>query len=205
MAIIAKNSGGHDFEKKLISPGLHAARCIRVIDLGLQTTTYNNVESEKHRIMIIFEIPDETVTIDGREQVMVKSKEFTLSLHENSSLRPFLQDWRGSSFTAKELEGFDIANLIGAPCMLNFTHDKGQDGSVYAKISSIAPIMAQIKLPEAQNSMFVYEMSQGATGNFDNLPEWIQKKILAGRVASDAPQAPSEAQIDEVVKSKPPF
>jgi hypothetical protein len=47
----------------------------------------------------------------------VISKEFTLSMHEKSTLRQFLESWRGKAFTEKEALSFDVTALIGKPCL----------------------------------------------------------------------------------------
>ena len=61
-----------------------------------------------------------------RDRPAAISKEFTLSLHERANLRRVLISWRGRQFTAEELGGFELANVLGANAMLNVVHnDRG--------------------------------------------------------------------------------
>ena len=48
MGLIAKKSGGGDFTP--VPPGMHLARCYRVIDLGTQSGTYLGVVTKKQKV-----------------------------------------------------------------------------------------------------------------------------------------------------------
>ena len=173
--LIAKESGNGDFEP--IQQGTHMARCIRVYDLGTQQNVmYNN---SSHKVMLVFEIPDSPIeNKDGDIMPMLQSKEYTLSLAEKANLRRDLISWRGKDFTAEEAAGFDIAKVLGVPCMLSIIHKKNEKtGKTYANIGSIIKPMKGAECPLAAHKMFIYEIAEGATTTFNQIPEWIQKKI----------------------------
>ena len=71
---------------------------------------------------------------DGRPFAI--SKRYTLSTHTKSTLRKDLESWRGRAFTPEEEEAFDVANVCGAYCLLNVTHNQGGDGNTYANVGS---------------------------------------------------------------------
>ena len=79
---------------KEVSPGMHSARCVRVIDLGTQKQEFNGEISYKRQVLIIWEVPEEM----HNEMPLTISKFYTLSLHEKSNLGADLTSWRGRAF-----------------------------------------------------------------------------------------------------------
>lgn len=170
MAIIAKSKGN----SVPVSEGVHTGVCIWVIDLGEQ---YNKMfDNTSRKVMLTWEIPDETIVVEGEEKPRVISKEYTLSLNEKAILRQHLEAWRGKKFTEDELGGFDLANVLGKSCQLQVLHnDKG-----YAQIGSIMSLpkgMAQLE-PEGETIYFDLE-DPGCLAIMDKIPEWIRDKIKA--------------------------
>ena len=64
---------------------------------------------------------------------------YTLSLHERAALRKDLESWRGRKFTEMELDGFDLEKLLGVNAQVAVTHDLGDDGTIYANVSTVVP------------------------------------------------------------------
>lgn len=130
MPIIASDSGGN------FTPapeGLHEAVCCDVVDLGMVDTQYG----AKHKVRIVWQLsPDAGTTADGT--LLTASSRFNLTLHENGTLRPFLEAWRGKRFTAEELKGFDLERLIDACCQLQIIHEE-KDGRTYANVKACVP------------------------------------------------------------------
>lgn len=113
--------------------GTHSAVCVDVIDLGLQSTAFG----EKHRARFVWEI-DET-NPDFAAPFLVFAT-MNVSLHENSTMGELLRRWRGKDFTPEELEGFNIENVLGAPCLLTVEHNQGADGKTYANVAAAVPL-----------------------------------------------------------------
>lgn len=180
MAIMATDSGGGDF--KLATPGNHPAVCTLVADLGkqrIQSTTYG--DSVKHQVYIRWELTDEPFEWQDKDSGESKTgnmsigKTYTLSLHENSTLRPVLESWRGRPFTEEERKGFDITKLAGAPCLVNVAHEVGHDGKTRAKVSAVTPVMKGMEKPTPLNPPVIYDEDHLRV--YDDLPEWLRKKI----------------------------
>ena len=55
-----------------IEPGAYPARCVGVVDLGIQHNDFNNKDQEKVRL--IFELPTERVQVDGEDKPRWLSK-----------------------------------------------------------------------------------------------------------------------------------
>lgn len=175
--MIACDKGGGDFEQ--IEPGTHVARCVRLIDLG---TEWNDMyKNERHQIYIGFETPNARMTWkdkDGNEHegpFMVGMFQ-TLSLGEKSNLRPLLESWRGKEFTAEELSGFVMKNILGKPCMLNIIA-KEKKGKKRSVISAIMPPMQGMDCPERENDLIYFSLAEFSQTEYDNVPEGYQKMI----------------------------
>jgi hypothetical protein len=128
--------------------------------------------------MFTWELPDETIEIDGEQKPRAISKEYTLSLGEKANLRKELEAWRGKAFSKEELDGFDLKNVLGKPCQIQIIHKTAASGNIRANISAIIGVPKGYKAPEVVNNMVYFDMTDSiAFEIFDTLPEWIRAKI----------------------------
>lgn len=129
-------------EFEIAPAGPTAARCIDVVDLGLIWSDF--YKKAAHKIEVYWVTSHERQNDEGMIYVR---KRYTLSLHENAMLSKDLIAWRGKPFTAEESSGFDVENLIGAPCLINVVHNQnGQN--VYANVNSVMPLPKGMPAPE---------------------------------------------------------
>lgn len=133
MAIIATKGKGGDY--KPCPVGVQQGVCIDIIDHGIVEVTYNGETKRQHKVTIRF--ASELEVTDG--EFFQVQRRFTLSLHKKSSLRPFLDSWRGRPFTEEEAEGFDLEVLLGVNAMLNVMHEESE-GKTYARIAAVMPV-----------------------------------------------------------------
>ena len=139
MGLTAKDTGsGKDFDP--CPEGLHHGIAIGIYDLGHQFSEKWGKSS--HKCLIMWELPKVRIDIekDGEKLNLPRaiSKQFTVSLHEKSSLRKTLQSWRGKAFTAAELKGFDILNILGANATVQVIHTT-RDDRTYANVEAVKP------------------------------------------------------------------
>lgn len=122
----------NETQYELPPAGLHPAVCVDVVDEGFKPTKFG----DKHKVRFVFQL-EEKNTKGYRFTV---SAWFNLSMHENSSMRQFLETWRGRAFSETELRppGFDMESVIGKPCTLTVVHSNSS-GKTYANIDGIAP------------------------------------------------------------------
>jgi hypothetical protein len=107
------------------------------------------------------------------------AKSFTLTLAEKSTLRKDLQMWRGRDFTAEELRGFELKNVLGAWAMLNVTHTES-NGKTYTNIAGVNPVPANMKkagLPNGVNELKIFDIENPDMELFDSFSENLKKKI----------------------------
>lgn len=179
MAIIATSNGSTSFEP--IPSGSYAARCYSMVHMGTIEENIMGTLKKLNKVRITWELPTELKVFkeENGEQPLVISKEFTLSLHEKSTLRGFLKNWRGKDFTDEEAKSFDIEKLIGAPCMLNITHKTKKDGSgVYAEIGSISTMPKGLPCPEQINQSFIFTYENFDEAKFNTLPDFMKNKMV---------------------------
>lgn len=183
MGLLAKDTGGSgDYQP--LAADTYISRLIRVVDLGKQSMPVWGKKGEfedKHRVLLMFEIPSELIKLkdSDQEMPMVFSKEFTLSLHPKSELRPMLESLRRSAYTDEQAAtGVDLSQVVGVPASIGIIH-KESKGKMYANIGSIRALAKGVNCPGACHTCFAYSIEDGRDENFGELPEWIQKKIMA--------------------------
>lgn len=176
MALIAreKSSGGNYAP---IEAGTYPARCCGVVDLGLQHVEYQGQQKDQEKVLLMFELPTERMEVNGEDKPRWQSIKYTMSLNEKAGLRKALDAWRGKPMTAEELQGFNVGNLLNAPCMLTIVQKEGKNGT-YTTISGISKPMKGIPIPELENEPILFDMeSNDAEEMFQKLPEWVQKIV----------------------------
>lgn len=158
-----------------VSAGTHTAVCYSVIGIGTQMNERYN--SAHKQLVIMWEICDETIQIDGEDKPKVLSKTYTASLNEKSNLRKDLEGWRGKAFSPEELRGFDMQNILGKACLISVITEE-KNGRQFAKISSISSLPKGMgKDITAVNDLRMFDICDNPTVSqeFAELPEWIQK------------------------------
>lgn len=199
MALIAKAAGGGDF--KPVPAGQYAAVCYSVVDLGDQYSPTYDKWSQKVRITWELhgenQIGDSTAQLDDGSPMSI-SREFSLSLAENSKLRPFLEQWRGKAFTEEELAGFDVTKLLGAPCMVSVQHEASKDGTKkYANVVSATPLLKSIAKPTQHNPSILFEVDAWDNSLFEKLPEFVRKRIEESRQYKERAGIPATSTADD--------
>lgn len=170
--IISASTGGSSIAP--LEAGTYPAICYGLIDIGWQ---YNEAyKKSSPKLIIMWEIPGETITIDGEEKSRVISQTYTVSLNEKATLRKDLTSWRGKDFTDEELKAFDIRSILNVPCLLNIIH-KESNGRTYANISGIMKLPKGVKVPRGTMEPVVFDLDASDLDDIKELPEWIQKKI----------------------------
>lgn len=155
-----------------VEPGVYMAVCIGFIDLGEQ---YSEMfKSHSNKGMYVWELPGETIEIDGEQKPRQLSKEFTISSSSKSNLRKFIESWNGKSYSDDEFLDFDLFDQIGKPCQLNVVLNESKE---YSNVDNIMPIPRGFPAPTSDTKQVRWDMEQWDDAVFAELPEWIQDKI----------------------------
>ena len=177
-------------ERKLPEAGATVGVLYSIVDMGHLETNFDNKKKWTPKVRFTFELPDQTdeyeVVENGKttkvQKPMVVSIEQTRSLGEKASLRKLLEQWRGQTFTSKELQAFSLKNLLGKPAMLTLIHKTSQQGRQYCAIAGASKLPKGMKAPATTtNDQLYYEIEQGEAGQFNDMPDWLQEKIRASK------------------------
>ena len=153
----------------------YPAVCVGVYDIGEQ---YNEkYDKTQKKVVVTWELIGASYCDEaGNERNKVTSKTFTASLDERATLRQTLKSWRGKEFTPEELAGFDLKNILGAPCLLQIIHTQ-RDGFTYANVGSVTKLPKSFGAIDHQNTPVYFDLEEADEEKADALPEWIADKV----------------------------
>lgn len=155
-----------------VEPGVYMAVCIGFIDLGEQ---YSEMfKSYSNKGMYIWELPGETIEVDGEQKPRQLSKEFTISASKKGNLRGFIESWNSKGYTDDEFMEFDLFEQIGKPCQLNVVLNESKE---YSNVDNLMPIPKGFPAPTTDTKYIKWDMDSWNDEVFKKLPEWIQEKI----------------------------
>jgi len=178
MPVIAR--AGQDWE--MPAEGLHSAVCCDVVDNGMVETQWGI----RHEVQLRWQL-DETTS---EAKPMLIARKFTLSLAEKSALKPFLETWRGKKFSATELEGFDLEQLINANCQLQVLYAE-KDGRTYANVQAVFPLAkGAAKLAVSEYIRVIDREEQTASGAI---------RTQTGEIVEQEEIDPQEIPFDDVM------
>lgn len=158
---------GSDFEQA--PTGTFAARCIRVIELGTQTSQYGT----KRKTILTWELPTELMD-NGKPFII--SRFYTASLNEKAILRQDLEAWRGKTFTEQELAGFDQRQILGKPCLITTIEEEGK-----TKVKSVSALLKGVEVPPQVNESLFYDVDAHDESAFAKLSSKIQDMIKSSK------------------------
>ena len=155
-----------------VEPGVYIAVCVGVIDLGEQYS--EKFKNYSCKGMYVWELPGETIEIDGEQKPRQLSKEFTISGSNKSNLRKFIESWNSKSYSDEEFMEFDVFEQIGKPCQLNVVLNETKE---YANVDNLMPLPKGFPAPTTDTKPIMWDMDAWNDEVFAELPEWIQDKI----------------------------
>ncbi len=207
MSLIAKENSGANIEP--IAPGVYVAVCYGLIDLGTHLNPLFG--NEAHKVLVQWEIPEVRGDFDrdGQKVSLPRaiSKRYTLSLSEKANLRRDLESWRGRKFTAQELAGFDLRNLLGAACQLQIVHETNKEGRTFGTIAAIMALPKGMPKPAPENPQAFFSFEEAGANPVlpAGVPEWITKIITESnewRKTHAAGQAPAKSPVARAVEEE---
>ena len=136
-----------------IEPGVYMAVCVGVIDLGEQySEMFKNYRNE---VQIVWEIPSETVEIDGETKPRQLSRTFSVATSRKANLRAIISSWNGKTYSDDEFGELDLFAQIGKPCMLNVVlNDSGE----YSNVDSVVPMPKGVPAPVSTTPPIRWDM-----------------------------------------------
>jgi hypothetical protein len=163
----APDNGG---ERELLPRGTHAARCVRIIELGKQYS--KQFDSESNKAVIVLALPNVTVTVGGEEKQAFISNPFgiTLSTGDKSTMKQYTRALDPDG-TAKNL-----GDLLNRTCQVYIEHQtKGE--KTYARIHSVAPLLPGLQVPELDTEPFWFRWDKPDPEAWKKIPEFQQELV----------------------------
>jgi len=170
---VVSESNNKEFKK--LDAGSYPSKLVALVDLGTQRSEFEGEIKEQKKIRLLFEVNEQKE--DGSNFTI--KKDFTLSLDESAGLRKFLQTWRGKTFTAEELKGFDIAKLLGANALLSIVEKESKNGKVYSTLDTASILPKGMTAFENKIEPFFFLISEKS--NWEKLDKWTQETILQSK------------------------
>ena len=155
-----------------VEAGVYMAVCIGFVDLGEQYS--EKFKNYSFKGMYIWELPGETIEIDGEQKPRQLSKEFAISASNKSNLRKFIETWNSKSYSDEEFMEFDLFEQVGKPCQLNVVLNETKE---YANVDNLMPIPKGFPAPTTSTEFIRWDMDAWDDAVFEKIPEWIQEKI----------------------------
>jgi hypothetical protein len=156
----------------------HKAAVVAVVELGTHHEVYQGAGSNKHKVLICYEILDEQ---DDRGGNLLMAESYTFSLYENANFRKVVA---ACGFKVGEGDEFDAAKLLGQPLRITVEHSaKGE--AVYANIAALAPAdRADRPKPgervKTQQVPFAWSLDDGEYRECDWIP-WTYCRVTGKR------------------------
>ncbi|MBR6688767.1 MAG: hypothetical protein IKL68_01985 [Clostridia bacterium] len=172
MSMIAKSEGNSNIKR--LEDGVYTAISSMLIDLGIQKSEKYGKSSRK--FIIVWNIENEFIEVNGEQLPRVMSKEYTMSLGEKSNLRKDLQAWRGKQFTPEELEGFNLINILNKGCQLQILNTEN-NGKTYTNIVSIMALPKGMEINQLDHTVVFDTYDESTWNNYIQIPKWMQERI----------------------------
>ena len=178
-----------------VEPGVYMAVCIGFVDLGEQYS--EKFKTHANKGMYIWELPTETIEIDGEQKPRQLSKEFTISASKKGNLRSFLESWNGKSYSDDEFADLDLFDQVGKANQIQVVLNESGE---YSNVANLMPIPKGFPSPTSDTPHIKFNIDEWNDETFAALPEWIQEKIKKSTQyqMDHAPDTPLE------IKSAPP-
>ena len=176
------------FERELIPEGPHAARCVRVIEIGKQ---YSQLyDSEQNKVVIVFSIPGVTMEILGEEKQKFISNPFgiTISNNDRSTMRQYARALCPAG-------GSNLGDFLDKPCQIYVKHVTKSDRTM-DRLDSVSPILPGIQVPELDTEPFWFQWNKPDVNHWVKIPNFTQELI---KQATNYPGS----YVEEMVNSLP--
>ena len=177
-----------------IPEGTHLGVCNMLIDLGMQYS--EAFENTARKVLIGWEIPEETIELEDGTHPRMISKRYTASLNESANLRHDLAAWRGRDFTPEELAAFDLRNIIGKSCLLTVIH-KESNGKTYANIQSVTALPKGMQKGELTDGSTIFDLDADPIDAVETLPKWIADVIKKSSTYQERLNAPQFTELPD--------
>ena len=176
------NNYGHPF------PGVHQARLMGAIDIGLQSNSspmYGERPPVK-KIILMYELLDDQVEIDGQKVNRRFTVTVTAKMTEKSNLRKHIL-----ALDPNNQHGGDLTKMIGTPVSLvleAYTRKDGSQGVKFGGIAAVPPQQAAAFPPATLEPVFFTPLDPDPE-QWKKLPKFAREQVCSALDFASTPAA----------------
>lgn len=170
---------------KLPEIGLDAGIIVKILDLGTQTRLKNGVTETKHKLMFVWELPNQTH--EGKP--MVQSRFVNLAGGDRAELTKIAKACGLPQVEA----GFNPKELLGRTCNIEVKHYTNFHGQVKSDIGTYATLMKGQVVPAQYNPLVYFDLDNFDQAIFDSLSDGIKSMIVKSPQYQNKDKPKSEA------------
>lgn len=160
------SAGGGSFE--VLEEGTYVARVCRIIDLGIQQTEdlkTGKPNGWRPKMSVSFELPTETIEVNGEDKPRWLSKISTVSKHEKSFL---FQLVKATGLRIEKLKS--INELLGQPLMVEVGLTSGGKN----KIVSVSRLIKGMQVDELSQEPVAFDFDEPEEELLEKFPDFIK-------------------------------
>ena len=175
--------------------GVYMAVCVTVADLGDQ---YNEkFKNTQRKVVFSFDIPSETVEVDGEIRPRQLSKRCTFSVSKRGTLNKMLNAWLNANMSEQDLSELDLFDFAGKPCQIRVT--VSEDGA-HNNVEDVMALPKGMPAPMTDTSIITYDIDEdGFSGDkWESLPGWMRDAIeKSEQYQQNPPDKPLDMPADQ--------
>lgn len=142
-------------------PGNHLAVLVGIFEMGEQEDRFDDKKKPRPQVYLLWELTGEQIS--GTTKNHVIGTAVTKSLNEKATLRAWIKARTGKDIPE---EGYNLANELGQPCMLNVV----MDGD-WPRIGGVAAVPKGFPAPKPTYPPTCVELEQFIAGA--TIPDWV--------------------------------
>lgn len=154
--------------------GVYMAVCVTVADLGDQYS--EKFKNTQRKVVFSFDIPSETVEMDGETRTRQLSKRCTFSVSKRGTLNKMLNAWLNANMSEQGLAELDLFDFAGKACQIRVT--VSEDGA-HNNVEDVMALPKGMPAPMTDTPIITYDIDEdGFSGEkWEALPGWMRDTI----------------------------
>lgn len=154
--------------------GVYMAVCVTVADLGDQYS--EKFKNTQRKVVFSFDIPSETVEMDGETRMRQLSKRCTFSVSKRGTLNKMLNAWLNANMSEQDLAELDLFDFAGKACQIRVT--VSEDGA-HNNVEDVMALPKGTPAPMTDTPIITYDIDEdGFSGEkWEALPGWMRDTI----------------------------
>lgn len=154
--------------------GVYMAVCVTVADLGDQYS--EKFKNTQRKVVFSFDIPSETVEMDGETGPRQLSKRCTFSVSKRGTLNKMLNAWLNTNMSEQDLAELDLFDFAGKACQIRVT--VSEDGA-HNNVEDVMALPKGMPAPMTDTQIITYDIDEdGFSGEkWEALPGWMRDTI----------------------------